>query len=38
LAALRNKAPGQTVNVEYRRGNDTREAKVTLSERPTSES
>ena len=37
LAALRNKTPGQTVNIEYRRDTDTRETKVTLSERPPAE-
>jgi S1-C subfamily serine protease len=37
LAALRNKSPGQNVNIEYRRNTDSREAKVTLSERPTPE-
>jgi S1-C subfamily serine protease len=37
LAALRSKSPGQTVNIEYRRNTDTREAKLTLSERPTGE-
>ncbi|GAP56115.1 probable periplasmic serine endoprotease DegP-like [Arthrobacter sp. Hiyo6] len=34
LSALRNANPKQTVNVEYRRGTDKREAKVTLSDRP----
>ncbi|WP_307031671.1 S1C family serine protease [Arthrobacter globiformis] len=38
LAALRSKAPGQTVSIEYRRGTDTGDTKVTLSERPTAES
>jgi serine protease DegQ len=34
LAALRNRSPGQTVTVEYRRGGETSEAKVPLAERP----
>lgn len=34
LAALRNKSPGQEVNIEYRRGSDTRQTKVTLAARP----
>ncbi|MGZ4661688.1 MAG: S1C family serine protease [Arthrobacter sp.] len=34
LSALRNANPNQTVNVEYRRGTDKRQAKVTLSDRP----
>jgi serine protease DegQ len=34
LAALRNKSPGQTVTLEYRRGADTQETKVVLEARP----
>ena len=34
LAALRNKSPGQTVTVEYRRGTETQETKVQLTARP----
>lgn len=34
LAALRNKSPGQTVTIEFRRGSDAQEAKVELSARP----
>ncbi|MBT2512003.1 trypsin-like peptidase domain-containing protein [Arthrobacter sp. ISL-30] len=37
LAALRNKTPGQTVTLEYRRGADTQEAKVVLEARPATE-
>ena len=37
LAALRSKAPGQAVSVQYRRGADVGDTKVTLSERPTAE-
>lgn len=36
LAALRSKAPGQTVTVEFRRGTETQEVKVELVARPTS--
>ena len=34
LAALRNRSPGQTVTVEFRRGADTQEVKVVLVARP----
>lgn len=34
LAALRNKNPGQTVSVEFRRGSETQEVKVELVARP----
>jgi serine protease DegQ len=34
LAALRNKSPGQTVTVEYRRGTEIQETKVQLTARP----
>lgn len=37
LAALRNRSPGQSVTIEYRRGDDTTAAKVVLSERPTAD-
>jgi S1-C subfamily serine protease len=36
LAALRSKAPGQTVTVEFRRGTETQEVKVELVARPAS--
>ncbi|CAN7164182.1 trypsin-like peptidase domain-containing protein [Arthrobacter sp. LjRoot78] len=34
LAELRGKSPDQTVNVSYRRGTESKEAKVTLAARP----
>lgn len=37
LAELRGKSPDQTVNVGYRRGTESREAKVTLAARPAAE-